>query len=96
MSYIILMVAMEPDFGTAALLVLVSMIILLLGGVRIRYLSFLGTILLFFLMVLAKIEGYPMQRIVDYLNPWNDPEGIGYQAILSSFSFKDGGLFGVG
>ncbi|HSL25559.1 MAG TPA: FtsW/RodA/SpoVE family cell cycle protein, partial [Acidimicrobiia bacterium] len=46
--------------------------------------------------VLALTEGYRVDRIVSFLNPWADPSGTGYQLIQGYYALGTGGLFGVG
>ena len=42
------------------------------------------------------IAPYRMQRIVSFLNPWNDPLGSGFQIIQSLYAIGPGGLLGLG
>jgi len=46
--------------------------------------------------VLSVSEGYRMDRIDSFLDPWADPSGNGYQVIQGYYALGTGGLFGVG
>jgi cell division protein FtsW len=46
--------------------------------------------------VLSVTEGYRMERIDSFLDPWADPSGNGYQVIQGYYALGTGGLFGVG
>jgi cell division protein FtsW len=42
------------------------------------------------------MHGYQLKRIMGWLDPWSDPQGIGYNIIQSLYAIGSGGLFGVG
>ena len=87
---------LEPDFGALAVITMVAMGILFLGG--LSYKIFFGLMIftpisIYFLIVNSP---YRMQRIVAFLDPWADPYGKGYQLIHSLIAFGRGEYFGVG
>ena len=86
----------EPDLGTTAFLLLILMSVLIIGGTRIVYMFFalIAGIPLAF-MILSEL-GYPLKRIMIYLDPWQDPTNAGYQIIQSLIALGSGGLFGKG
>lgn len=91
-----LLVLIEPDFGTAAIIGSWSIIMLFIAGMRWRH---LGAILLAAVpaaIALVKYEPYRMARLTAFLNPWEDRLGIGYQIIQSMVGFSKGGLTGSG
>ena len=92
-----LLLIKQPDLGSAVILVFLSMIIMFVAGVRIIYLGtffILGTTA--FLWIINKEGSHWANRITAYLNPWDYPEGIGYQIIHSFLAFGSGGIFGTG
>lgn len=93
---IIILLLMEPDFGSAFFLGLLTLILLFLSGTRLIYL--LGTILIASpgVYYLLTNVGYRYKRLLSFINPWKDPSGTGFQIIQSILSFGTGGLFGVG
>lgn len=93
---LILLIVKEPDFGGAALLGAITFIMMYVAGVRIIHLMALLLLTLPFLYLMVSKVGYRMERIMAYLNPWESPEGAGFQAIQSFLAFGAGGMWGVG
>ena len=46
--------------------------------------------------VIILIEPYRLKRLTAFLNPWENPQGEGYQLLQSLYGIGSGGLFGVG
>ncbi|MBT9131836.1 putative lipid II flippase FtsW [candidate division NPL-UPA2 bacterium Unc8] len=90
------LVIFQPNLGTALLLVMVSFIMLFVGGVKISYL--VGTAISFIpvLYFLVFDIAFRRRRILAFLDPWSDPSGVGYQIIQSLLALGSGGLWGVG
>lgn len=86
----------EPDFGTASTLFTISLIMMFVAGVRMRYLAgvVLAGIPLTAMLVLC--EGYRMRRVLSFLDPWKNPLGDGFHLIHSFMALGSGGWFGVG
>ncbi len=95
-SVIFLMIIVQPDFGTAIDILIVSVFILFVSGFPFIYLFslFILSIPMFYLMIY--LVQYRKDRVVAYLNPWAYRYGIGYHIIQSFIAFKKGGFFGVG
>ena len=91
-----LLIVAEPDLGTAVVICAGSAIMLFIGGARILHIS--GLFISFLPVVLALVMniGYRKQRIMAFLNPWNDPSDAGYQIVQSFLAFGNGGFFGRG
>lgn len=90
------LIMMQPDFGTGLVLMISVLVLLYLSGIHIKYfvcLGVLGVLAFAFLIISAP---YRLERIMAYLNPWEDPLGSGFQAIQSLFATIPGGLFGHG
>ena len=92
----VILVLLEPDFGTATIMITVLFSMMFIGEVRIRYLVPLGLITAALLIVAIMTKGYRMRRITAYLDPWQDPLGAGYQSIQSFIAFALGGVYGTG
>ena len=87
---------LEPDFGSAVIIIMVGLALLFLGGVPLKRLGlFLGGSLVIMLPVVA-LEGYRLRRIEAFLNPWADTKDTGYQIVNSLIAIGDGGWFGNG
>jgi cell division protein FtsW len=91
-----LLVLAEPDFGTAVLTGAVCTAVLVVFGTRLIYLLFAGAAAFPLAQKLVFDVPYRMQRIVAFLDPWQDPQGSGYQLIQSKIAIGTGGLLGRG
>ncbi|MGB8339059.1 MAG: putative lipid II flippase FtsW [Burkholderiales bacterium] len=86
----------EPDFGALVVISCIAMSILFLGGLNWRL--FLGLILMLLaaFVVLIITSPYRMQRVLNFMDPWADPFGTGYQLSHALIAFGRGEWFGVG
>jgi len=86
----------QPDFGTALVLAAVVFIVLFCSGVRIPHLLAFMLGALPCLYILVYRVGYRHQRILAFLNPWQDPMRSGFQIIQSFLALGSGGWKGLG
>ena len=93
----VILVVSQPDLGTSILIALSGLIILWLGGVRIKYffVSFV-TFLISLPFIISFLKPYQKIRILTFLDPDRDPLGAGYQIIQSKIAIGSGGLSGKG
>lgn len=91
-----LLIMLEPDFGTAMVIVLSLVSILFISGVKLSFFVKIGALGLLGIVGLIIMAPYRMLRIVSFLNPWVDPLGSGYQIIQSLYAIGPGGLLGQG
>lgn len=86
----------QPDFGAAMMIVLLTFVMLFVGGTRPGYI--LGSALLMVPVMYAAVVASPyrMKRILAFLNPEQDALGINYQITESLISIGSGGIWGVG
>ena len=93
----IILVISQPDLGTSVLIALSGLIILWLGGVKIKYffLSFI-TFLISLPFIITNLQPYQKLRILTFLDPDRDPLGAGYQIIQSKIALGSGGFSGKG
>lgn len=92
----ILLLILEPDFGTCIIIVGTVFLMCVLAGISGRL---VGSALLIIAVVgIAAIvaEPYRIARFMTMLDPWQDAYGDGYQATLAIMAFASGGLFGRG
>jgi len=92
------LIVVQPDLGTALMVVFIGGTMALFAGIRRRDLGILGAIGLaaacggWFLL----LRDYQKERIRTFLDPERDPLGSGYHIIQSKIAVGSGGLFGQG
>ena len=91
-----LLILREPDLGTAVAVVLVAGLMLVVAGLRWRYIIGFGTLGAAAVTVQVMMTGYQTRRIVAFLNPWGDPRDVGFQTVQSLIAVGTGGIGGVG
>jgi cell division protein FtsW len=91
-----LLVALEPDLGTALVIAFTAAALLVAAGVPLRYLLYVLGIGAFLVMLFAIVEPYRRARLGSFLNPWTDPGGAGFQAVQGQIALGSGGLLGKG
>lgn len=92
------LVFIQPDFGSAVILVFVWLGMVLVSGIKIRQLLtvFLLGAVVFTLMWQFVFYDYQKQRISTFLDPLSDIQGAGYNAYQSTVAIGSGELFGKG
>lgn len=90
------LILLEPDLGTAVAIGVVSFIMLFVAGIRLFHLVPVLVSSLPALAVIILAKPYRMKRILAFLDPWQDPQGIGFQIIQSYIALGSGGFLGVG
>jgi rod shape determining protein RodA len=94
----LVLIAREPDLGTAVTLVSVYLAVAYLAGMRMRI---LGLLLLCFVLAAPvawkfALKDYQKSRISTFLDPSQDAKGAGYQQIQAQITVGSGGLLGKG
>jgi cell division protein FtsW len=84
------------DFGTAALIGLCAMTMLLVGRVKGWHLAVVVPPALAAAFAFVRMEPYRWTRMTAFLDPWAAPQGEGYHMVQSLLSFSTGGIFGTG
>jgi len=98
------LIVVEPDLGTALLVVFSGCFVIYYAGISWRLLAFLGTLLSALLVILLRfpelldlvLKTYQKKRVLTFLNPENDPLGAGYHIIQSKIAIGSGGGYGKG
>lgn len=105
---LILLVLIQPDTGGAAILILITLVMLLASGIPYLYtaLTIGGGVVISTLVIqfVALFGGalfpdrmmYVYKRFKTFTNPFEDPLGDGHQMINSYFALNNGGWFGLG
>ncbi|MGB9429859.1 MAG: rod shape-determining protein RodA [Gammaproteobacteria bacterium] len=93
----VLMVAVEPDLGTALLILSAGAFGVFLAGLRKRVILLIIVVLAIATPVLWHfLHAYQRERVLVFLNPQRDPLGAGYHIIQSQIAIGSGGVFGKG
>jgi rod shape determining protein RodA len=97
----VILVLIQPDLGTAVMIVLIAASMIAFAGLNRRALVLIGGLLLGLIPVLALIGdrlllGYQKKRLLTFWYPDTDPLGAGYHIIQSQIAIGSGGLFGKG
>lgn len=90
------LILLQPDFGSAVILGVVTWIMMFVGGVRVKYL--LSSLLIGIPAVLLFLvsASYRVQRLIAFWDPWQHASDLGYQTVHSLMAFGTGGLWGTG
>ncbi|MBW1689571.1 MAG: putative lipid II flippase FtsW [Deltaproteobacteria bacterium] len=95
-TIVIGLILAQPDLGTAVIIGMWILILLFIGGVNLAQLIVLLGLAVPILFYLITQTAYRLNRLWAFLNPWEDPQGIGFQIIHSFLAFGSGGFLGVG
>ena len=87
---------LEPDFGAAVVLFATTLGMLFLAGVPMSRFIAWGLLAVSALFTLAVLSPYRMQRLMSFLDPWQDPYDSGFQLTQALIAFGRGEWFGVG
>ena len=93
MSFLIIK---QPDTGTLGVIVLISIVMFFVSGANLSHIGgiFIGGMVA--LAGLIAIAPYRLNRMLVFLNPEHDPQGVGYQITQALLAIGSGGLWGVG
>ena len=86
----------QPDLGAALTLAAVTILMLFAAGTRLVFILGSAMVALPFVAFLVYHSAYRLKRIKAFMNPEQDPTGIGWQIIQSKYAFGAGGFFGQG
>jgi len=92
----VVLVLLEPDFGTAVLLAGLAAMILFIGGVKLRYLGAAGLVALALFGFYLVQADYRVARLQGFFSTEKDVLGSGYQVAQSKLALGSGGLVGAG
>lgn len=87
---------LQPDISTLGIIALTTSLTYFTGGGKIKHLVILFLSGIGTLLILIKLAPYRMNRLLTFLNPEIDPQGISYQINQALIALGSGGLFGKG
>ncbi|TDJ58193.1 MAG: cell division protein FtsW [Planctomycetota bacterium] len=84
------------DLGTAVLIGVVSVCVLVAAGARLAFVALLAGPCMAGLAAAVMMSPYRIDRVRAFVDPWQDPQGIGYHVIQSMVTVAGGGVAGRG
>lgn len=90
------MIVLQPNFSTAAILMLIVLAILFIGGMRLHHLGMMALVTIPTAIAVVILSPYRRARLMTFMDPAADAQGAGYQIKQSLISFANGGLTGSG
>lgn len=96
LGVISVLLLLEPDLGSVAVVLFISLGMMFLSGVRLVHLGGALVTVVAVLAVLIQISEYRLQRFLCFQDPWADPTGCGYQLVQALIAVGTGEWLGVG
>lgn len=94
---ILALLLLEPHFSVSIVIVGICCIMMIMAGCKLWQFIASGLCLgVPAIIVLVIKSAYRLQRVVTFMNPWQDPTDTGWQVIQSLYAIGSGGLFGAG
>ncbi|NLE64785.1 MAG: putative lipid II flippase FtsW [Elusimicrobia bacterium] len=96
MGLLCALIIKQPDLGNTFLVFVITISMLFIAGGKVFHIGaiFLSSLPVFGALILAK--PYRVRRIIAFMNPWEDPLGVGFQLSQSQIALGSGGFWGVG
>jgi cell division protein FtsW len=91
-----LLIVVEPDLGTTLVVAFTITVLLIAGGMPLRYIVLLGIVTGALVVMLALAQPYQRARLTAFLDPWASKSTAGFQAVQGQIALGSGGLLGVG
>lgn len=89
-------IMLQPDLGTGVVLYTTIIILLYIHGTKMKYFMFLFMLGMSGFIYLVLSAPYRLRRIISFMDPWQDPQGDGFQIIQSLLAIGPGKLIGSG
>jgi cell division protein FtsW len=90
------LILIEPDLGTAMMLVVICVVMSFTAGVRLLHLGMAAAPGLVVGAWMLLFVPWRFQRLVTFMNPWADPQDKGFQVVQSLIAIGSGGPSGLG
>ena len=90
------LILLEPDLGTTITLGIMVAGILLVSEVPLRLLALAGSIAVVLCAAAIYVEPYRRARFLTFIDPWQDPQGAGFQTVQAIIGMGSGGITGEG
>lgn len=90
------LIVLQPDLGTAIVCAAITVAIVFVAGIELRYFGYALLVAMPVLYLLIFRVGYRRDRILAFLDPYADPQGRGFHIIQSLIAVSTGGITGLG
>jgi len=90
------LIVRQPDLGNAVLIAVIVLVVMYSAGARIAHIGILTLSILPVAIMLVVMVPWRLRRIMAFVNPDTDMQGVGFQLAQSKIALGSGGLFGVG
>jgi cell division protein FtsW len=87
---------LQPDLGNSLALMILTLALAYLAGARLHHMLAIAAAAVPVLVLLVAMKPYRWRRMVAFMNPWDDPQGSGFQIIQSFLALGSGGWLGLG
>jgi cell division protein FtsW len=91
-----LLTFVQPDLCNSLALVVLTLVLAYLAGARVKHMAWVAAAALPLVALAVALKPYRWRRMVTFVNPWDDPQGSGFQIIQSFLALGSGGLTGRG
>lgn len=95
-AFLFVVVEMEPDMGTACVILGIPIVMLWMAGLKTYKLQRLVLVGLAAVVGMCIYQPYRLERIKVMFDPWSDAQGMGYQTVQSVTAIGSGGFWGMG
>jgi len=90
------LIYLQNDFSTALFVMLMSLVLFFVAGIKIRYFVLLFLLILPMAAMLIFTKEHRVQRLIAFIDPDSDPIGIGYQVLAAREAIVTGRIWGKG
>lgn len=90
------LIILEPNMSITICMALLMVVMLFLGGAKIKHFLLMIVPAILIVVLLIAIEPYRLRRLVAFIDPFASSKGEGFQLVQSILGISLGGLFGVG
>ncbi len=96
MTVTMILIVVEPDFSTGAVIAFIGILIMIIAGIKLIYLSPFAALFIIFSIITVIRSPYKMKRILSAFSSEVDLQGAGYQINQSLITLGNGGFWGRG
>ncbi len=96
LGFVGVLLVKQPDVGTLSIVVMIAIAMYFLAGADIKHFAGLMVLMAVVFFLLIQFAPYRLNRLLAFVNPSADPQGIAYHVNQAKLGIARGGIFGVG